>query len=63
VSERDDRVQRLLADHPCETANEVALVMLEQLDRALHGETWARPEPSRQVWDALLAEVRAHREA
>ena len=53
----DDRIAELLREHPCTTANDVALVMAEQLDVALHGHTWARPDPPMAVWRSLLAEA------
>jgi hypothetical protein len=55
-----DQVGELLREHPCQTANDVALAMTEALDVALHGATVARPATPATVWERLLAEVREH---
>jgi hypothetical protein len=38
--------------------NDARLEMVEQLDIALHGQTWARSASPREVWESLLDEVR-----
>jgi len=58
TDDHDDPVAKLIGEHPCTTANQVALAMVEQLDTALHGTTWARPETPMAVWHGLLEEVR-----
>lgn len=60
---RVDRIGELLLDHPCTTANDVALTMIEDLDIALHGSTTARPETPKDVWAKLLDEVRYGRKS
>jgi hypothetical protein len=52
--EIDRRLGELCARSDC---NEVALLMVERLDLALHGTSWARDATPRQVWRQLLAKV------
>jgi hypothetical protein len=34
-----------------------AIDMVHDLHRAIHGDSWAKPQPPREVWDELLAHV------
>jgi hypothetical protein len=36
-----------------------AVDLVRALDEVLHGDTWARPYSPQEVWDQMLAEVRA----
>jgi hypothetical protein len=38
-------------------ANRARLDMVHQLHAAIYGNSWARPESPKEVWDALLREV------
>ena len=35
-----------------------AIDLVRELDIALHGETWARPQSPKEVWEGLLQEVK-----
>lgn len=48
--------------HPTLEMCEAAQNLTAQLHIAVHGATWARPEPPEQVWRDLLAEVATMRD-
>ena len=53
-----------LTDPICQRhANPARYEMVEELHRAVHGASWARPEPPSEVWRALIGEVVALRKA
>jgi hypothetical protein len=56
---REAELDRLLMDR-CAAAccRETATLMTEWLDRALHGDSWARDASTREVWVTLLDEAR-----
>jgi hypothetical protein len=58
-----ERLQRefreLQRAHPTLEMCEAALNLTAQLNIAVRGNNWARPEPAEQVWLGLLAEVMA----
>ena len=41
-----------------EDASTARIKMIHELHAALYGDSWARPETPREVWEACLAEVR-----
>lgn len=59
VSDLEEQLAQLHRDHPTSEMTEVAQLMIQQLDLALHGQTWARPRTPRQVWADLLGKVEA----
>lgn len=56
-----DRARQLAALHrthrPAHELIEAAHLVTEMLHIAVHGETWARPEPTADVWLGLLTDV------
>jgi hypothetical protein len=59
MDDREHELDQLLMDRcaaPC--CMETATLMTEWLDRAVHGDSWARDASTRAVWAMLLDEVR-----
>jgi hypothetical protein len=62
IRDLDRELAELHRRHPVPEMADAAQNMTQQLRIAVHGSTWARPAPPRDVWLGLLAEVIALRE-